>query len=1332
MASGLTPTYLLPYPLSTDPVNVHGDVEDLADRLETLLVIFPRKDQSNTFVQPNIFDVNSTSTAVRITQTGTGNAFLVEDSANPDTSPFIIDNSGNVGIGKLSPSAKLDVFGSTFLTTSSSSAIPLIVQGATSQTSNLQEWQNSTSTVLARVSSTGEMFSVTAPADTNTVQVATTAFVLGQASSSNPSALGASAIGTSTRYARADHVHPTTGLGLTSGTLAQFAATTSSQLAGVISDETGTGSLVFANGPTINNLNLTGQVTGLELSFGQSIIFEGTTADANELTLTAGDPTQDRTITLPDASGTVALVNDKLSVFASTTSSELAGVISDETGTGSLVFGTAPTLNGLITINTPDASTSGLLVRGVASQSSNLQEWQNSSNTVVASVGPTGIISSATWQGNVIGPIYGGTGQSSYTTGDILFASASNTLSKLGIGTSGHLLTVGAGGVPSWAPAPISLPDQTGNAGKYLTTNGTVASWVDIQASAAFAQDTEPVSPVEGTIWLDTNGEISPASVELVRWTRTATEGQTVFSGVLDGPTTTTTNLVPNPSFETDTTGWVASDGTLTRITTDSVFGSACGRFDATANAGVSILSSVTASQTYTISAYVKGEVGKTFRLRIEERTASDSVGFINSSTITANGTWQRLTVRRNFGATGVVAGLHVQNMFAGAHTILIDGAMLTQGETTETYFDGNTTATNNATFAWTGTVNNSSSTRQSTNLVPARTNLMPNPSFELNSLGWTAARMTVALDSTTKFVGEQALRGTVSATTAEQYFDHSTRIPVTVGRTYTASVYVFLPVANTGSTTIRAALFPHTGSAFLAGITGTPVVATNGQWTRISVTGTMPATTTSVMLRVAFPNIAALNDVMIIDGVLIEEGTTVGDYFDGNFNTSGNFDYRWSGIIGASSSEQLLPASSLLSYEAASEQVFLNGVQLIRGIDYTASDGVSISLASPAALGDVMQVITLPEVALGTVDVILPTSITPPPGAEVGQMWYNSANGKTYVYYDNFWVEVAGTATNVTPNPTSPNYIINGAFDIWQRGTSFTQADGFAADRWRLRSNVAVPTALSMSRQTFTPAELNALGFGDARFFVRQTVTTHGSGTVVGFEHRLEDVTTLAGQTVTVSFWAKAETSRNLDVFLQQNFGSGGSSTVTTTIQQVAATTSWQRFTRTFTLSSISGLTIGTNSFLSLSIRNATSTNGHVLDLWGVQLEAGSVATPFRRNANSIQGELAACQRYYYRIQPGVVNAIVSLGFANSTTATRMQTRFPVTMRVNPTAIDFAGLYLSDGVNAFTTLSSIANASTNNSGVVTINVASGLTQFRPYDLNTLNATDFIGFSAEL
>jgi hypothetical protein len=103
-------------------------------------------------------------------------------------------------------------------------------------------------------------------------------------------------------------------------------------------------------------------------SFETSIIFEGATADAFETTLAVTDPTADRTITLPDATGTVALTNNKLSAFAATSSAELAGVLSDETGSGALVFATSPTL---VTpaLGTPSSGTltnaTGLPVSGI-------------------------------------------------------------------------------------------------------------------------------------------------------------------------------------------------------------------------------------------------------------------------------------------------------------------------------------------------------------------------------------------------------------------------------------------------------------------------------------------------------------------------------------------------------------------------------------------------------------------------------------------------------------------------------------------------------------------------------------------------------------------------------------------------------------------------------------------------------------------------------------------------------------------------------------------------------------------------------------------------------
>lgn len=129
--------------------------------------------------------------------------------------------------------------------------------------------------------------------------------------------------------------------------LSVFAATTSAQLAGVISDETGSGALVFANTPTlvtpvlgvatatsINGLTITASTGTITITNAKVISF------SNTLTFTGTDTSSIAFGT----GGTVAYVANKLSVFAATTSAELAGVISDETGSGALVFATSPTL----------------------------------------------------------------------------------------------------------------------------------------------------------------------------------------------------------------------------------------------------------------------------------------------------------------------------------------------------------------------------------------------------------------------------------------------------------------------------------------------------------------------------------------------------------------------------------------------------------------------------------------------------------------------------------------------------------------------------------------------------------------------------------------------------------------------------------------------------------------------------------------------------------------------------------------------------------------------------------------------------------------------------
>jgi hypothetical protein len=127
--------------------------------------------------------------------------------------------------------------------------------------------------------------------------------------------------------------------------------------AGLTSTHGVTGNIVgTSDSQTLTNKTLTSPAVD-----GNGIVFEGATANDFETTLTVTDPTSDKTITLPDATGTVALTNNKLDAFAATTSAELAGVISDETGTGALVFANTPTL---VTPNIGEATGTSLTLSG--------------------------------------------------------------------------------------------------------------------------------------------------------------------------------------------------------------------------------------------------------------------------------------------------------------------------------------------------------------------------------------------------------------------------------------------------------------------------------------------------------------------------------------------------------------------------------------------------------------------------------------------------------------------------------------------------------------------------------------------------------------------------------------------------------------------------------------------------------------------------------------------------------------------------------------------------------------------------------------------------------
>jgi hypothetical protein len=336
---------------------------------------------------------------------------------------------------------------------------------------------------------------------------------------------------------------------------------------------------------------------------------------------------------------------------------------------------------------------------------------------------------------------------------------------------------------------------------------------------------------------------------------------------------------------------------------------------------------------------------------------------------------------------------------------------------------------------------------------------------------------------------------------------------------------------------------------------------------------------------------------------------------------------------------------------------------------------------------------------------------------------------------------DITGTVnllqTSTLSYQAGKNAVINGGFDVWQRGTSSTTMTPgyFTADRWKtIRSGTVA--GYTISRQSTFQA-----GTSYAIRLQRTAGNTTTDAMFLAYAIETLDWTKYQGKTLTLSFYAKgganySPTSGNLGVSLYTGTETDQDplAALTGEVTQISAnaviTTTATRYTYTFTCPSNS-----TDMRFNFSIApTGTAGAADYVDITGVQIELGSYATTFSRTGGSYQGELAACQRYYWRVNAAEAYSVFTDGYGASATECYSTMKFPVVMRTSPTALEYSTIGITDMVTTVASTSCVYALVTNaGARLGALKSTGGLTAAKPYTILAFNSTSaYIGWSAEL
>ena len=275
-------------------------------------------------------------------------------------------------------------------------------------------------------------------------------------------------------------------------------------------------------------------------------------------------------------------------------------------------------------------------------------------------------------------------------------------------------------------------------------------------------------------------------------------------------------------------------------------------------------------------------------------------------------------------------------------------------------------------------------------------------------------------------------------------------------------------------------------------------------------------------------------------------------------------------------------------------------------------------------------------------------------------------ANGDTLV-------ADSSTTTGLRYQPARTQQLfLNSAFDVWQRGTSgadYPTGSGYVADRWQGIRGGAV-AGMTMSRQAAQNTALPNVQY--AMRMQRNSGNTSTQDIRIFYSAETADSIPFAGQVITFSYYVrKGANYSGGDVTgtiysgtgTDQNLGisgfTGTTGVIAVTRTSATLTTDWTRVQGTATVAA----TATQLGLLLAYTPTGTAGANDWIEITGIQLEVGAIATPFKRSSGTIQGELAACQRYYWRSE----TSLPRIPIASTTTSTTFGGTNPTTMRVAP-----------------------------------------------------------------